>query len=386
MLRYIASRIGQIIVTLLLFFALTYFLLDAQPGDITLQYLNNPRFSPAQREALQRRLGLDRPAGERFIRWLGNILQGDLGDSYQHNRPVIDVIAERAPRTILLFLTSTLLQFGLGYNAGKMPAWRRGTGLEIGTTVVGSALYTAFTPWVGLMMIFLFGFTLDWVPINKFIDVSLWRRAPDELNLSVNAVVQNMLLTFTLFVVAVGLVFYLTRRMNAYRAQWIRLVSTLAFVVIAVGVWASSPYGIYAGDILYHMVLPIALLVLVNFAGTMLLTRTTMLETLREDYIMAARAKGLSEKAVRDKHAARNALLPVLTSLIISLPFILAGGIITETIFSWEGMGLALLDASNNNDIPMVMGAFLFIGTLALFAHLVADILYAFLDPRIRYG
>ncbi|HPO58069.1 MAG TPA: ABC transporter permease, partial [Anaerolineaceae bacterium] len=145
-------------------------------------------------------------------------------------------------------------------------------------------------------------------------------------------------------------------------------------------------YGIYAGDILYHMVLPIALLVLVNFAGTMLLTRTTMLETLREDYIMAARAKGLSEKAVRDKHAARNALLPVLTSLIISLPFILAGGIITETIFSWEGMGLALLDASNNNDIPMVMGAFLFIGTLALFAHLVADILYAFLDPRIRYG
>ena len=111
------------------------------------------------------------------------------------------------------------------------------------------------------MMIFLFGFTLDWVPINKFIDVSLWRRAPDELNLSVNAVVQNMLLTFTLFVVAVGLVFYLTRRMNAYRAQWIRLVSTLAFVVIAVGVWASSPSGIYAGDILYHMVLPIALLV-----------------------------------------------------------------------------------------------------------------------------
>ena len=130
MLRYIASRIGQIIVTLLLFFALTYFLLDAQPGDITLQYLNNPRFSPAQREALQRRLGLDRPAGERFIRWLGNILQGDLGDSYQHNRPVIDVIAERAPRTILLFLTSTLLQLAWATMPGKCSpggaeqAWR----------------------------------------------------------------------------------------------------------------------------------------------------------------------------------------------------------------------------------------------------------------------
>ena len=118
----------------------------------------------------------------------------------------------------------------------------------------------------------------------------------------------------------------------------------------------------------------------------MLLTRTTMLETLREDYIMAARAKGLADKVVRDKHAARNALLPVFTSLVISLPFILGGGIITETIFSWPGMGLTLLQASVSGDIPMVMGAFLFIGSLALIAHLVADIMYAFLDPRIRYA
>jgi peptide/nickel transport system permease protein len=151
-------------------------------------------------------------------------------------------------------------------------------------------------------------------------------------------------------------------------------------------VWALNPYGYLAGDILHHLVLPVATLTILNFAGTMLLTRTTMLETLREDYIMAARAKGIPERQVRDQHAARNALLPVFTNLIIALPFIMGGGIITETVFSWPGMGLTLLNASTSGDIPVVMGASLFLGVLSLFAHLISDITYAFLDPRIRYA
>jgi peptide/nickel transport system permease protein len=117
----------------------------------------------------------------------------------------------------------------------------------------------------------------------------------------------------------------------------------------------------------------------------MLLTRNTMLETLREDFIAAARAKGLPESRVRDGHAARNALLPVLTGFIIALPFALSGGIITETVFSWPGMGLTLLQAVQNEDIPLAMGALSVVGVLALTAHLFADILYAFIDPRIRY-
>jgi peptide/nickel transport system permease protein len=382
MWKYIANRLVQIVITLFVFFALTYFLLDAQPGDITLQYMNNPRFTPEQREALQRRLGLDRPVYERFFKWMGNTLQGDLGESYQYRRPVMEIMIERAPRTIFLFLSATLIEFFLGYWIGKQLAWSRGTAVEMGTTVVGAVLFTVFTPWLGLMMIYLFGFTLKWLPIGKFLDVSLWRTA--EVN--ANFIFNRLLLTGIIFTVAIALVYYLTRRMNTYRARWIRTISVVAFTVIALGVWAASQYGELAGDIVYHMILPISLLTVVNFAGTMLLTRTTMLETLKEDYVMAARAKGISERQVRDKHAARNALLPVFTSLIISLPFILAGGIITETIFSWEGMGLTLLTASTTGDIPMVMGAFLFIGTLALLAHLVADVMYAFLDPRIRYA
>ena len=125
---------------------------------------------------------------------------------------------------------------------------------------------------------------------------------------------------------------------------------------------------------------------LIGYGGTMLLTRTSMLETLREDYILSARAKGLPEKVVRDKHAARNALLPVWTSLVFSLGGAVSGGIITETIFSWPGIGLTLLQAAQVADIPVAMGTLTIIGILTLVSHLVADIGYAFLDPRIRYN
>jgi peptide/nickel transport system permease protein len=116
----------------------------------------------------------------------------------------------------------------------------------------------------------------------------------------------------------------------------------------------------------------------------MLLTRASMLETLREDFILTARAKGVPDKIVRDKHAARNALLPVTTSLVLSLAFLIGGGVITETVFSWPGMGATLLDAAIQEDIPLTIGAFAFIAILALFAHLVIDIMYMYLDPRIR--
>ena len=133
------------------------------------------------------------------------------------------------------------------------------------------------------------------------------------------------------------------------------------------------------------MILPVATLTLISFAGTMLLTRNSMLETVREDYVTAARAKGLPEGQVRDRHAARNALLPVVTSLVYSLLFAIDGSVIVESVFSWPGIGLTLLEAVRSEDLPLVMGAIVFIGLLSLIAHLVVDVLYAWLDPRIRY-
>jgi peptide/nickel transport system permease protein len=179
-----------------------------------------------------------------------------------------------------------------------------------------------------------------------------------------------------------------TRRLDPIKRAPARGLGVGVILVGIVVYWLFFTEGAarFALDILHHLILPIITLTLISFAGTMLLTRTSMLETLREDYILAARAKGLPEKVVRDKHAARNALLPVLTSFVFTLAGVLNGGVITETIFSWPGMGLTLLKAANTQDIPTTVGVMVFTGALALTAHFVADILYAYLDPRIRYA
>jgi len=382
MRRFLFRRIAQNIFTFFLFLVLVYVLVDAQPGDFSNVYLNDPRLSPKQRTILRESLGLDKPVMERFVQWLGNAAQGDLGISFSnYPRPVLDVIAERAPRTIMLFLTATILSYSIGFLAGKILAWRRGGFLEYATTVTGVGLYTVFLPWFGLLMIWLFSFTLGLFPIGKFVDPIVWRRAPVEAN---DVFLRLMLTIFLASILFIALFSY-SRRLNPGQRTPVRLVGSGIIIVAWFAYWASSGMGKYAADILHHLFLPILTLTLVNFAGTMLLTRNSMLETLREDYIMAARAKGLPDQVIRDKHAARNALLPVVTSFVLAVAFVLDGGVITETIFSWPGMGLTLLEAAVVQDIPMVIGALVFTGILALTAHLIADILYAFLDPRIRY-
>ncbi len=124
---------------------------------------------------------------------------------------------------------------------------------------------------------------------------------------------------------------------------------------------------------------------IISYAGNMLVMRDSMLETIKEDFITTARAKGLPDKVVRDKHAARTAMLPVVTNFVLSLGFVVSGGVITESLFSWPGMGMTLLDSTLAKDYPLSAGALIFTGIFVLIAHLVVDIVYAFLDPRIRY-
>lgn len=382
MWKYILRRIAQVIITLFIYLFITYLLMDAQPGDMTLQYMN-PRFTETQRAALSIRLGLDQPVTERFVRWVGNMLRGELGDSFVEQKPVIDIIKERAPRTIFLFLTAALTTFFVGYYLGRLLAWQRGTKTEYVITVFGAVMYSVFVPWFALLMVLLFGYQLKWLPLGKFLDPKVWRGLPEAL--SANMIFNRLIITAVLISLLLLGVSLLVRYFAPGQAK--RIIPAAAFIaiVLALFAWISYPYAYLAGDILRHLVLPVVTLTLVNFSGTMLLTRTTMLETLREDYIMAARAKGLSEAVVRDKHAARNAMLPVFSNFIIGLPFIVAGGIITETVFSWPGMGLTLLQAATTSDIPLIMGTWLFIGLLSLTAHLVADISYVFIDPRIHY-
>jgi peptide/nickel transport system permease protein len=382
MWKYILRRTVQVIITLFIYLLITYFLLDAQPGDMTLQYMN-PRFTESQRQALRIRLGLDRPVTERFINWIGNMLHGELGDSFSESKPVIDIIKERAPRTIFLFLTAALTTFVVGYYLGRLLAWQRGTKTEYVITVFGAVMYSIFLPWFAMIMILIFSYQLKWFPLGKFLDPVVWRGLSKEIN--ANIIFNRLLLTALLVTLALLAMSILVRQFAPNHTRRVIPAATSLVLILALLSWVAYPYVHLAGDILRHLVLPVLTLTLVNFSGTMLLTRTTMLETLREDYIMAARAKGLSESVVRDKHAARNAMLPVFSNFIIGLPFIVAGGIITETVFSWPGMGLTLLQAATTNDIPLIMGTWLFIGILSLTAHLVADISYVFIDPRIRY-
>jgi peptide/nickel transport system permease protein len=358
-------------------------LLEAQPGDYSQTFIDNPRLTPSQREALERNFGLDEPVHVRFTKYVGNLLRGDLGISYQYYpKPVTQVIAERAPRTLVLFITSTVVSFYVGFMAGKVLAWQRGRSLEYAITLGGATLFTIFLPWFALLMIWLFAYTLDWFPIGKFISPQLWRRSPVEANVVFN----NLLITALVGTIALVALFTLTRRRRPATRRALRWGGVALLLAVAAGIWALSGLGVYAVDMLWHIILPVLTLTLVNFAGTMLLTRNSMLETLREDYITTARAKGLPEHVIRDKHAARNALLPVVTTLVFALATALGGGIITENIFSWPGMGEALLLSAQTSDIPTAMGCVLVVGILALVAHLVVDVLYAFLDPRIRYA
>jgi peptide/nickel transport system permease protein len=381
MWKFLGKRLLQMFITLLLFQTITYFLMDAQPGDIADMLTLNPEIPPAEGQRLRAELGLDRPPVERFFKYLANFYRGDLGVSFsQYPKPVIDIIKERLPRTLVLFVSATLVSFSAGYMSGKVLAWRRGGFIEYASTIAGVTLYTVFTPWFALMMIWLFAVTLDWFPAGKFLDPVEWLTAP----ISANVIFIRMIWSSFAALIAIFLGLLASNKAAPQQRSLVRVASLLIPLIGLVLYWVSSGLGAYAWDIASHLVLPVLTVTLIGYGGTMLLMRTSMLETLREDYILTARAKGLPDKVVRDKHAARNALLPLWTGLVFSIGGALSGGIITETIFSWPGIGLALLRAATTEDIPVAMGILTIIGILTLVSHLIVDIGYAFLDPRIR--
>ncbi len=403
MWKFLGKRLLQMALTLFLFQAVTYFLIDAQPGDIADLLTLSPDIPPAERQRLREELGLDRPPVERFFRYIGNFYQGELGVSFQqYPKPVIDIIRERLPRTLVLFLTATIVSFWAGFVSGKILAWKRGGVIEYASTITGVVLYTVFTPWFALMMIWLFAVRLDWLPAGKFLDPVEWLDAPETV--SANAVFMRIIWSALVALLVAFVGFLVSNRVPRRMRVTVRLASLLLPLAGVLLYWlipAGSDYvtelqlfgrqvtidatALLGWDMLSHLILPVLTVTLIAYGGTMLMMRTTMLETLREDYILTARAKGLPEKVVRDKHAARNALLPVWTSLVFSLGRSISGGIITETIFSWPGIGLTLLNAALVADIPLAMGTLTIVGILTLGSHLVADVGYAFLDPRIRY-
>jgi peptide/nickel transport system permease protein len=323
MSKFIIKRLGQIIVTMFIIMTLLFILFRVMPGDPAAMILD-PKMPPEAKAIIRQQFGLDKPLIVQYGYYLKNVATLNFGHSFYYPEPVFNLVMEKLPNTILLFTTAVFLSYLIGLPLGKYIAWRRGSRMEIGITVFGLFFYTIFIPWFGLIMIWLFSYKLGWFPLAGML-------TPE--------------------------------------------------------VWADKGIGLLPKivDVLYHLCLPLAVLTLLFFAGSMLLMRNSMLETLREDYISTARAKGLDEKTVRDKHAARNAMLPVVTALTLSLAFSMNGGVLTEKVFSWPGIGKLLIEAVLSHDYPLAQTAFLFLSVVVLLANLIADCLYAYLDPRIRY-
>ncbi|MCG8469617.1 MAG: ABC transporter permease [Gemmatimonadetes bacterium] len=302
---------------------LLFVLLHAAPGDPMAVFFN-PNVSPDALEQMRRNFGLDRPLIEQYGRWLANFATGDFGFSYSRLRPVRDVLATALPNTLWLGGASLAVTFVVGCAVGIGQAVRQYSRLDHGLTFIALLLYSIPTFWLGVVLVLV-------------VSSDVW---PTALRLPISGM-QSL--------------------------DYAEL-GTLDRIV----------------DRARHLLLPTIALGLSSAAAVARYMRGAMLETIDEDYIRTARAKGLTERRVVWAHAVRNALLPVISLIGLFLPVLFGGAVVVELIFSWPGMGRLIYDAIAARDYPLVMAASFLFAALVIAANLLADVLYAWVDPRIR--
>ena len=261
------------------------------------------------------------------------LIHGDLGFAIQSGRPVTTVIAERIPATFILASTSLVIWVGIAIFLGVYAAVHRYSLFDQAVTFFSYVFYSLPTFWLGLNLIFIFGVALRWFPPAGSSRPASGRRSA-------------------------------------------RPSTGPAF--------GTKPLAAIL-DIARHLILPVATLVAVNIAGDSRFVRASMLESINQDYVRTAKAKGLRQRVVIGKHAFRNAMLPVVTNVALEIPFLFSGAIVTETIFTWPGMGRLFIESINQRDYFVIMGLLLVTSIITLFANLLADVIYAVVDPRIRY-
>jgi peptide/nickel transport system permease protein len=321
--RYAFRRLLGAIPLLWGIVTLLFILLHLAPGDPTAAYFN-PNVSPDVIEQMRRNFGLDRPVLEQYARWLGAFLTGDFGFSFSRLRPVGEVLGEALPNTLWLGGASLVVIFAVGCAVGVVQAVRHYSRVDHVLTFLALLLYSIPTFWLGVVLI-------------MWSSSGVWPMA--ELPIS---------------------------GMQSLDHE-------------SLGVWGRIV------DRARHLVLPTITLGLGSAAAVARYMRGSMLETLGADFIRTARAKGLTERRVLLVHALRNALLPIISLLGLFLPILFGGAVVVEYIFSWPGMGRVLYDAILARDYPLVMAATFLFAALVILANLVADLLYAVADPRIRF-
>ena len=323
MTTYALRRIVQAVPILFILSILLFFMVRAAPGGPLAAAERNPNITKAQIELLKNKLGLNQPLPIQYVKWMGNLLQGDLGDSIKFRRPVREMIGERIPNTLLLvgisFLVTLLIALPVGILSARKP-YSTFDSLATTLTFVGQSVPVY---WLGLGLILLF-----YVGIK-----------------------------------------------NPLSGQPLFPAGGMHTI--------GAPPSL--GDFAWHLVLPVVALSAGWSAWYSRFLRSSMLDVLHEDYIRSARAKGLRATVVFYKHALSNAVLPLITMAALDLPSLFAGALFVETIFAWPGMGRLFWDAARGRDYPVLLGVVMLDAVIILAANIIADLLYGWFDPRVKY-
>ncbi len=322
MKKYILKRLVTMIPMLFGISLIMFLIMHLAPGDPAgIRYGLNPEVSGVAREAFEEMYGLDRPVIEQYFMWLKRFLLLDFGRSLIDDRPVIEKVMAHLPATLLLQTCSVLLIFALAVPIGVISAVKRNSFFDRAATVFVFIGYAMPTFWLAMLLVFLFSFKLGWFPVSG---------------------------------------------MRPWYTQYLSL-------------------GEQIKDLVMHIALPLAATAFGGLAALSRYARSSMVEVLKENYVLTARAKGLREGRVILVHALGNALLPIVTILGLTLPVLISGSFIFETIFSWPGMGRLGYEAIMNYDYPVVMGVGVMATLLTLAGILLSDAAYVMIDPRIRF-
>jgi dipeptide transport system permease protein len=332
--RFIVTRLSMVIPTFIGITFVAFLLIRLIPGDPIELMVGERGIDPERHAMLLKQFGFDRPVWEQYLGYLGNLLQGDLGKSIVTKQPVLSEFMTLFPATIELSVSAMIFAVVVGLPAGIIAGVRRGAAFDHTVMTVSLTGYSMPIFWWGLLLIILFSGTLGWTPVSGRISV-LYFFEP----------VTGFMLIDSL----------LSGEPGAFKSA------------------------------LSHLILPMVVLGTIPLAVIARQTRSAMIEVLGEDYIRTAHAKGLSPLRIIGLHALRNALIPVVTIIGLQTGLLLAGAILTETIFSWPGIGKWLVDSISRRDYPSVQGGVLLVACVVIAVNLLVDLAYGLINPRIRH-
>ncbi len=333
MLRFLLGRLGMLVPTFIGVTIIAFLFIRLLPGDPIELLAGERGIDPERKAALMAEMGFDQPILTQYFTYLGDVLQGDLGTSFASKQPVLNEFFSLFPATVELAFCAIIIAVLIGIPLGVIAATKRGSFVD--QSIMGVALVGYSMPifWWGLLLIILFSGTLGWTPVSGRISL-----------------------------------LYFFEPVTGFM-----LIDSLL----------SGEEGAFASAV-SHLILPSIVLATIPLAVIARQTRSAMLEVMGEDYVRTARAKGLSPIRVVGVHALRNAMIPVVTTIGLQIGVMLAGAILTETIFSWPGIGKWLIDSITRRDYFVVQGALLLIAGIIMLVNLIVDVLYGLINPRIR--